>query len=424
MMSSNGTGTTILRLVMRRGPTPGAIYELNGDEIAVGRGSRNQIVIHDNEVSRDHCRLIRLVDDYEVRDLNSSNGTFVNGQRVVNPIPLQSGALIELGDSITLEYERLRVNLPDLTAEESETEPAAPTRYRYRLMVSAGAGVGRIFMLRDVIVTVGRDLSNDVIIQDPEVSRYHVRLRRVRQGYSIEDMGSTNGTFINGERLEGPRVLRQHDLIKLGGTVQFQFVQEPIEEDEEDTGTLSDPQGGVSALEGGRATAESRKVELARDDTLHGGIIRGVRSQIKTSRLGTGLEPGTLHDHIFIAYARDDWETIIAQLTLSLQDAGINTWVDQYLVRGSDDWRAAIEQALVECQTMIVVASDAALADPYVRMAFRHFAKRERAQIFVLNAGAHSLPDELANRRMITLDPHSPRRTFHKMLFEILQLRP
>src|SRR5690242_16083247 len=99
-----GVGNTMLCLMMRRGPTPGAVYELEGDEITIGRGNKSTIVIRDNEVSREHCRLIRRAEDYELLDLNSSNGTFVNGQRVLSPWLLQPSMLIELGDTITLEY--------------------------------------------------------------------------------------------------------------------------------------------------------------------------------------------------------------------------------------------------------------------------------------------------------------------------------
>src|SRR5215468_12707297 len=96
---------SMLCLTMRRGPTPGTVYELDGEEITIGRGNKNGIVIRDNEVSREHCRLVRFSGNYEVSDLGSSNGTFVNGQRVTTPWLLQPGMLIELGDTITLEYD-------------------------------------------------------------------------------------------------------------------------------------------------------------------------------------------------------------------------------------------------------------------------------------------------------------------------------
>ena len=73
--------------------------------MTIGRGRKNDIIIQDNEVSRVHCRLIRVLDDYEIHDLGSTNGTFVNGKKIDEGGWLLSGrSIIELGDSITLEY--------------------------------------------------------------------------------------------------------------------------------------------------------------------------------------------------------------------------------------------------------------------------------------------------------------------------------
>jgi len=92
-------------LKMLRGPEPGRIYDLTSETITIGRGRKNDIIIHDNEISREHCRLVRVLFDYELSDLNSTNGTFLNGR----PVSEASSALfdrniIELGDSIVLEY--------------------------------------------------------------------------------------------------------------------------------------------------------------------------------------------------------------------------------------------------------------------------------------------------------------------------------
>jgi hypothetical protein len=66
-------------------------------------------------------------------------------------------------------------------------------------------------------------VTNDVVIGDAEVSRQHARVTRTPGGYVLEDLGSTNGTFVNGERLTTPRVLNPGDLIALGETVTLTF---------------------------------------------------------------------------------------------------------------------------------------------------------------------------------------------------------
>lgn len=100
MYSSGG-----FRLVVRRGPQPNQVYELNKDIISIGRDITNEITINDPEVSRHHCRLTRGPNDYTLEDLGSTNGTFVNGQRLTGARPLKQGDLVGMGETVTLAYE-------------------------------------------------------------------------------------------------------------------------------------------------------------------------------------------------------------------------------------------------------------------------------------------------------------------------------
>ncbi len=73
--------------------------------------------------------------------------------------------------------------------------------------------------LRGDAVTVGRSSSNDVVLDDPAVSRRHAALERLAAGWSIHDLGSRNGTYVNGEPLERERPLYSGDEIVMGDTV-------------------------------------------------------------------------------------------------------------------------------------------------------------------------------------------------------------
>jgi hypothetical protein len=193
--------------------------------------------------------------------------------------------------------------------------------------------------------------------------------------------------------------------------VQLQYVSQPAEGEEE-------PEDADLTL---HTRPMSGDPQLYRDETIRLTFVNG--SFLKTSRLGTGIEPGTLNDHVFIAYSREDWEAVVASLTLSLQDAGLKVWVDQYLAQGSDDWRAAVEQALMECRLMVLVVSPQSLNHQHVQMAYRHFLEQEKSVIPLLYQSVKPLPGELGRLRSIVYDVENPRKSFHKLIFEIMQLR-
>ena len=95
------------QFVMRSGPTPGVTFPLEGDQLTIGRDSTNGVAINDAEVSRKHARLMFQGGKYVLEDLGSTNGTFVNGQRLAGPIVLKSGDVISLGEQIVLMYDAI-----------------------------------------------------------------------------------------------------------------------------------------------------------------------------------------------------------------------------------------------------------------------------------------------------------------------------
>ena len=93
------------QLIMRSGPTPGASFIIEGDQLTVGRDSTNEIVINDAEISRRHARLTFQGGKYVIEDLGSTNGTFVNGQRLAGPRVLKAGEVVSFGEQIVLVFE-------------------------------------------------------------------------------------------------------------------------------------------------------------------------------------------------------------------------------------------------------------------------------------------------------------------------------
>jgi pSer/pThr/pTyr-binding forkhead associated (FHA) protein len=95
------------QFVMRSGPTPGVIYPLEGDQLTIGRDANNGVAINDAEVSRKHSRLTFQGGKYVLEDLGSTNGTFVNGQRLAGPVVLKAGDVVSLGEQIVLMYDAI-----------------------------------------------------------------------------------------------------------------------------------------------------------------------------------------------------------------------------------------------------------------------------------------------------------------------------
>jgi hypothetical protein len=93
----------------------------------------------------------------------------------------------------------------------------------YRLILQSGEGAGTEYPLEKTELLLGRDLSNDIVVNDPEVSRRHARLILQAGTYILEDLGSTNGTFIRGQRLAAPVVLRPGETITIGEKVILKY---------------------------------------------------------------------------------------------------------------------------------------------------------------------------------------------------------
>jgi hypothetical protein len=123
-----------LQLVMRTGPNPGEVFPLTKNEIYIGRDVNNDIAVSDQEVSRKHARLVMQAGGYVLEDLGSTNGTYVNGQRLMGPHVLRSGETVMLGENVSLVLEA--VYDADATILSQPTpapsyDPAPPPQQTY-----------------------------------------------------------------------------------------------------------------------------------------------------------------------------------------------------------------------------------------------------------------------------------------------------
>ncbi len=94
-------------------------------------------------------------------------------------------------------------------------QAAVASAARARLLLTTSSGT-HVIPLDSTLMTIGRGLNNDIILEDTRVSRNHAQLRYRSRRFWLTDLGSTNGTFVNGEPVT-ERALRDGDVVSLGG---------------------------------------------------------------------------------------------------------------------------------------------------------------------------------------------------------------
>lgn len=181
-------------------------YSFEEGEFLIGRSHSADIILPSDNVSRRHARLYTVHGRCYIEDLGSANGVFVNGRRIHEVYEIESSAQVRVGDYY------LHV--------KSDAVPAGEERVYCRLQGRNLAVTDQVFRLTRTVNLVGRGKDCTITVIDPSVSRIHGKLTVERSGaLTLEDLKSSNGTFVNGERVE-VATLNHRDLIRFGN-VEF-----------------------------------------------------------------------------------------------------------------------------------------------------------------------------------------------------------
>lgn len=194
-------GYTRPRLIVQQPGRSAKTHLLTKNVITIGRDTKNDIVIDADVVSRHHAQITQQGSDFWITDKNSTNGVAINGRRILphQLIKLDDGALLRIGDqfgnSISMTFQ--------LTAQQTAV-PGKTIR------------LGQLNLGNVSAYTLGRETSNQVRLNHPSVSRRHTEIRRTQQGEVIRDLGSANGTYVNGNRLTKEHLLQAGDIVQIG----------------------------------------------------------------------------------------------------------------------------------------------------------------------------------------------------------------
>jgi diguanylate cyclase (GGDEF)-like protein len=142
-----------------------------------------------------------------------------DGTPVTDPPPSQGSPSVDGRDSPRIDTPLLPASLP------------RETTARATLTVLNGLHAGRLMALDGDSVTIGRGADADLVVDDPGVSRHHARIGRAPEGgFYVQDLGSTNGTFVGAARVD-VSALHQVDVLQLGPSLKVRFaIVDPAEE--------------------------------------------------------------------------------------------------------------------------------------------------------------------------------------------------
>ncbi|MGM0574845.1 MAG: FHA domain-containing protein [Myxococcota bacterium] len=187
--------------------------------VVVGRHPKVDLQVHHPTVSRRHAELGWVDGRLEVRDLGSSAGTAVNGQRIERAI-LQPGDEVHMGEKAFRVVEELpeAEPVPGDTVETWDEDEAVGGEEGWTLVYDDPGGGGEMRCSIDPDappIILGRNPDVDVRLQDPSMGRKHCRVGFQRGQLIIEDLNSRNGTFVNDDQVTR-RVLHAGDQVVLG----------------------------------------------------------------------------------------------------------------------------------------------------------------------------------------------------------------
>ncbi|MEE2961136.1 MAG: FHA domain-containing protein [Myxococcota bacterium] len=207
-------------------------YESSAQAMLIGRDDTCDFQLGVASCSRQHARITEIEGVYFLEDLHSTHGVLLNGNQITagEKTRVKDGDVIEITKAkltCSIESEQiLSTELGDSTQviatkavqgilgrlSESQEEGGA----YFRVLSGAQEGGKYVLAANRSEWVVGRAVEADWVLDDPNISRSHVRVRKEWSGFFVEDMGSRNGVRVGPKTVEGTQRLRDRDEVSLG----------------------------------------------------------------------------------------------------------------------------------------------------------------------------------------------------------------
>jgi pSer/pThr/pTyr-binding forkhead associated (FHA) protein len=193
-------------------------FALTDAGATIGRHASCDIVLDDDAVSRLHARVERTDRGFALTDLGSSNGFRVNGERTTHRM-LVPGDIVHLGDCVLRFEGNIESIAPDDARRMMETRtdfpvPVLDADSGPRVVVHSAGRTWEVPLAGDRL-TIGREHDNDLVLDEPGVSRYHAVVERHDASCTVRDLNSRNGTWVGPARITRT-VLNDHESFRIG----------------------------------------------------------------------------------------------------------------------------------------------------------------------------------------------------------------
>ena len=207
----------------------GSVYGVPPNGLHIGRDPVCQVVLPSTSVSRQHALIAPSTHGYILTD-RSTNGVLANGTKIHGSRQLAQGDIIRIGEH------EFRFETADSAAEMEPREPSRRNPIATLEVLSDGPLKGVRLPVERPVVHIGRSAENDLRIADDSVSGAHATLLRRGAQWHLIDLASTNGTFVDGKRIENEAVMQGPAEIRLGGVkLMFRPLSKPAESDADQT---------------------------------------------------------------------------------------------------------------------------------------------------------------------------------------------
>ena len=228
----------------------------------------------------------------------------------------------------------------------------------FHLVLKKGPGPGQVFSIEKDQITIGRDIQCDISIIESSVSRRHARLFLKDDQVYIEDLGSTNGTTVDGIAVTEPQLLDIGKVVGIGQNIEFELNE---------------------------SVATDQATEVFSKDILQSVL------------------PETRPSKVFISYSRRN-QPFVEKLHASLTKEGLDTWVDWEGIPLTADWWAEIVDAIEGSDGFVFVITPDSLASDICGRELQTAIEHNKRLIPILHIDPEKgseIPDQISSHNWV-----------------------